>query len=82
MSNKKYLKYLIICVWSFIGFLLNIIYFIFTAKYVSNYYPVGWLSKDPIILFESYIFPLFFIFTFGAITFYFIMKIIELKSKK
>lgn len=80
MSNKKYLKYLIICVWSFIGFLLNIIYFIFTAKYVSNYYPVGWLSKDPIILFESYIFPLFFIFSFGAIAFYCIIKMIALKE--
>ena len=43
-------KYILISIWSFIGFLLNIIYFVFTAKYVSNYYPVGWLSKDPIIL--------------------------------
>ena len=75
-------KYILISIWSFIGFLLNIIYFIFTAKYVSNYYPVGWLSKDPIILFQNYIFPLFFIFTFVAITFYFIMKVIELKSIK
>lgn len=73
-------KYLIVSIWSFIGFLLNIIYFIFTAKYVSNYYPVGWLSKDPIILFQNYIFPLFFIFSFGAIAFYCIIKMIALKE--
>ena len=73
-------KYILISIWSFIGFLLNIIYFIFTAKYVSNYYPVGWLSKDPIILFQNYIFPLFFIFTFGATTFYCIIKMIALKE--
>nr|DAK00600.1 MAG TPA: hypothetical protein [Caudoviricetes sp.] len=80
MSNKKYLKYLIICVWSFVGFLLCLIYFCFNVKYVSNYFPIGWLSKDPIILFESYIFPLFFIFTFGATTFYCIIKMIALKE--
>lgn len=58
-------KYILISIWSFIGFLLNIIYFIFTAKYVSNYYPVGWLSKDQLFYFKIIFFHYFLFLLLG-----------------
>ena len=78
MSNKKYLKYLIICVWSFVGFLISSYLFYYRLNYISLVPSYHSIKFDTFI--DGCIIPIFAILSFLGIFIFNIIEIIKIKK--